>query len=85
MNKSYLIVVDAFSKWPEVIPMSSTSLEATIKELRKLFSRYRIPWWLGSQVPHSLLTTPELTFKAPCITTGKNSTQPKDRGKNSQN
>lgn len=42
-NKVYLIVVDAYSKWPEVIPMASTTTEATIKELRKLFAAYGIP------------------------------------------
>ena len=32
-----LIVVDAHSKWPEVIPMTTTSAARTIEELRKLF------------------------------------------------
>ena len=38
-----LILVDAFTKWPEVIQMSSTSSERTIEILRSLFTRYGIP------------------------------------------
>ena len=37
----YLIVVDAHSKWPEVLgPMRTTNAEATINALRTLFARY---------------------------------------------
>ena len=36
LQRMYLIVVDGHSKWPEVIEMSSTSAESTIRELRKL-------------------------------------------------
>ena len=40
----YLIVVDAYSKWPEVIRMStSTSTSETIKSLLSLFSRHGLP------------------------------------------
>ena len=42
-NKVYLVIVDAYSKWPEVIPMASTTTGATIKELCKLFAAYGIP------------------------------------------
>ena len=34
----FLIVVDSHSKWPEVVPMSKTTADATITELRRLFS-----------------------------------------------
>ncbi|XP_045188111.1 uncharacterized protein K02A2.6-like [Mercenaria mercenaria] len=40
MNKMYLIVVDAHSKWLEVITMASTTSESTINALRYLFSSY---------------------------------------------
>jgi len=43
MGGNFLIVVDARSKWPEVIPMTSTTTTSTITELRKLFSSYGIP------------------------------------------
>ena len=43
-NHKYLIVVDAYSKWPEVIRMSSsTSTSETTKVLLSLFSRYGLP------------------------------------------
>ena len=37
------IVIDAHSKWPEVITMKSATSERTIKLLRSLFSRFGIP------------------------------------------
>ena len=39
----YLLVVNAHSKWIEVIMMTSTSAEKTITELRKLFASYGLP------------------------------------------
>ena len=39
----YLIVVDAYSKWPEVIRSSSTSTSETIKVLLSLFARHGLP------------------------------------------
>ena len=42
-GKMFLIVVDAYSKWPEVIEMSSTTSEATIQQLRRLFAQFGIP------------------------------------------
>ena len=39
----YLVVVDAHSKWPEIIsPMKATNLEATTT-LRNIFTRYGLP------------------------------------------
>ena len=43
MGKSFLIAVDAHSKWPEVIPMSTTTAEKTVSELRKLFATHGLP------------------------------------------
>lgn len=40
---NFLIVVDALTKWPEVIMMSSTTASATIKQLRELFARFGSP------------------------------------------
>ena len=43
-NHMYLIVVDAYTKWPEVIRMSSsTSTSETTKALLSLFSRHGLP------------------------------------------
>lgn len=39
----WLIIVDAFSKWPEVIQMTTTTAEKTVEVLRSLFSRYGLP------------------------------------------
>ena len=42
-GRHYLVVVDAYSKWPEVVMMNSTTTGATIEVMRGLFSRYGIP------------------------------------------
>ena len=42
-GKMYLVVVDAYSKWPEVFEMSSSSTSATLRELRLLFARFGNP------------------------------------------
>ena len=39
----YLIVIDAHSKWVEVIMMTSTTAEKTITELHKIFASYGLP------------------------------------------
>jgi len=36
----FLVVVDAHSKWPEVIPMTTTTASRTIEELKKLFATH---------------------------------------------
>lgn len=38
-----MVVIDAFSKWPEVEVMSSTTTEKTIEVLRSLFARHGLP------------------------------------------
>ena len=48
MGGSYLIAVDAHSKWPEVHYMSSTTAAKTIQVLRTMFARYGIPEQLVS-------------------------------------
>ena len=43
-SKHYLIMVDAHSKWPEVIgPMKFTTAETTINAMRNIFARYGLP------------------------------------------
>ena len=39
----FLIAVDAFSKWPEVVEMTSTTAAQTIKVLRDIFSHHGLP------------------------------------------
>ena len=42
-GKDYLLIVDYFSKYPEVIHMNSKTAEATVKMMRQIFSRHGIP------------------------------------------
>ena len=44
----FLIVVDAHSKWPEVVPMRKTTTDKTINVLRGMFARWGIPHQLVS-------------------------------------
>ena len=39
----FLVVVDAFTKWPEVAIMHETTTEATLDQLRTIFARWGIP------------------------------------------
>ena len=43
LNRMFLLAVDAHSKWPKVIEMSSTTSTKTINELRCLFINYGLP------------------------------------------
>ena len=43
MGKSFLIVVDAHSKWAEVVEMVSTTAANTIVSLRNLFATHELP------------------------------------------
>ena len=39
----YMVVLDAFSKFPEVVKMTNTTTHTTIAELRNIFSRHGLP------------------------------------------
>lgn len=39
----FLVCVDAYSKWPEILPMNQITSQETIMELRQLFSRFGVP------------------------------------------
>ena len=43
MGKMFLIVVDAYSKWVECIPMNSSKSKPTIEQLRKIFATHGLP------------------------------------------
>lgn len=45
---SHLIIVDSFSGWPEIIKVSSRSVESTIDALRCVFSRLGVPNYVVS-------------------------------------
>lgn len=42
LGHSYLILVDAYSKWPEVIPFQATTSLSTIRALMLLFATHGI-------------------------------------------
>lgn len=42
-GKSYLLIVDAYSKWPEIFKMSETDSTNTIEKLRQCFTRFGLP------------------------------------------
>ncbi|XP_040173675.1 uncharacterized protein K02A2.6-like [Anopheles arabiensis] len=44
----FLVVVDAFSKWPEIYKTTSTTTSATISMLRNIFARFGMPETLVS-------------------------------------
>ena len=48
LGRMFLVVVDAHSKWPEVIQMSTTTSTNTIEALRRLFAAYGLPRQLVS-------------------------------------
>ena len=42
-GKMYLVLVDAHSKWPEVVEMQTTTAEKTIQVMRGMFAAYGLP------------------------------------------
>lgn len=49
MNGNYfLIIVDAYSKWPEVFHMKSTTTNATLEKLRECCARFGLPYTIVS-------------------------------------
>ena len=43
LHKMFMVVMDAHSKWSEIIEMRETTSSRTIQELRKLFASYGLP------------------------------------------
>ena len=39
----FLVIVDAHSKWPEILPMKSTTANATVSAVRDVFARFGLP------------------------------------------
>ena len=48
LGKSFLIAVDAYSNWPEIVEMSSTTAAQTITVLHQIFMTHGIPEQLVS-------------------------------------
>ena len=55
-GRMYLVLVDAYSKYPEVVKMNTTTSSATISVLREVFSRQGLPEILVSD------NGPQFTF-----------------------
>ena len=39
----WLLLIDAYSKWPKVHAMSSTTAQATVQQLRKILATHGLP------------------------------------------
>ena len=61
-GQTYMVAVDAFSKWPEMFMMSSIMSEKTIAVLRTRFSRTGIPQILVSDNEAQLISSEFLNF-----------------------
>ena len=48
LGHMFFVVMDAYSKWPEVVIMSSTTSQKTIEVLRSMFARHGLPEQLVS-------------------------------------
>ncbi|GFS12800.1 polyprotein [Elysia marginata] len=48
MNSMFLITVDAYTKWTEILPTTSTTTSATINLLSSTFARFGLPEQLVS-------------------------------------
>ena len=44
----WLLLIDAYSKWPEVHAMSSTTAQATVQQLRGIFATHGLPQMIVS-------------------------------------
>ncbi|XP_049291417.1 uncharacterized protein K02A2.6-like [Anopheles funestus] len=65
----FLVVVDAFTKWPEIIKTSSTTAVATIAILRSIFARFGVPVTIISDNGTQFVSS---EFKEFCLKNGIN-------------
>ncbi|KIH43209.1 integrase core domain protein, partial [Ancylostoma duodenale] len=63
----FLVIVDAYSKWPEIIEMTSTTSAATIRQLTRLFAQFGNPTTLVSDNGSQFASKEFAEF---CITNG---------------
>lgn len=66
-GKTFLVLVDAYSKYPEVVKMNSITSTSTICALNTIFSRHGLPETLVSDNGTQFVST---EFKAYCKTNG---------------
>ncbi|XP_020297565.1 uncharacterized protein K02A2.6-like [Pseudomyrmex gracilis] len=63
----FFVLVDAFSKWPEIIPTQSISAQQTINILQSIFARFGIPETIVSDNGTQFISEKFQTF---CLTNG---------------
>ena len=63
---SFMVIVDAYSKWPEVIVMKSTTSANVIRALRSLFARYGFPYRLVSDNGPQFVSEEFTSFLTSC-------------------
>ena len=61
-GRTFLVIVDNYSKWPEIIQMKLTTTAATVLQLCKLFSAYGLPEQLVSDNRPQFSSTEFLEF-----------------------
>lgn len=61
-NKYFLIIVNAYTKWPEVFIINSITTEVSIKTLRSTFARFGLPKILVSDNGRQLVSNEFETF-----------------------
>ena len=66
-TRNYLIIVDAYSKWPEIYEVRDTSTLTTIRSLKDMFGRFGIPETIMSDNGPQFTA---LQFKKFCIEYG---------------
>ena len=66
-GKMRMLVVDAYSKWPEVVMMESTTAETMIKQLQQIFSTHGLPLQIISDNDLQLIAE---KFKQFCLSRG---------------
>ncbi len=61
-GRMFFIVVDAHSKWPEVVEMTTTTTADTLKALRKMFVQYGLPEQMVSDNGPQFISAEFATF-----------------------
>lgn len=65
-DKTYLVIINAFSKWMEVIPMAKTTSYHTIEKIHEIFCRFGFPKVLVSDNSTQLCSTVSKLFRKIC-------------------